>query len=424
MGEKLSGALARFSSVKALVLGDLMLDKYTSGEIQRISPEAPVNILNVVKKSSRPGGAGNVVLNLLALNARVTVLGRLGFDKEGAELTLKLKQKGADTGFLIRQRKYPTITKNRLIASSQQLIRIDSEKILPLPAYLERKVVSRLKMLIPHMQVVAVSDYQKGFLTKVILQKTIELCRFYKVPVIVDPKGSDFAKYQQATILKPNQKEAYIAAKKPLSAPLEEIAKQIMKEAKVEKLLITRSEHGMALFDKKLKRKDFPVRVKEVNDVTGAGDTALSTLAAALASGFKIEEAITLANIAAGIAIEHLGCRAVALSELSERLLELDVKSKVFNQNHLYALKQVLKNKKYTLLGVESKKGMSNELFRSLHKLSAKDAKLIVYLKDEKPSMEFVEFLSAIPLVDFIITHKKSLQELKKKIKPFKLMEI
>ncbi len=421
---KQTRSLSSFHSIKALVLGDLMLDKYTTGSVQRISPEAPVKILNVEQKSSRPGGAGNVVLNLLALNAKVTILGRLGFDREGAELASSLKTKGADTSFLIRQRLYPTITKNRIISSSQQVIRIDSENLLSLPRHLERRVLSRLKELIPKMQVVAISDYGKGFLTDLILEKAIELCRLHHVPVIVDPKGSDFSKYKKATILKPNQKEAYIAAKKPSTASLKEVAAQILKETKVEKLLITRSESGMTLFDKKLNRTDFPVKLKEVNDVTGAGDTVLATLAIALANNLELSEAINLANIAAGIAIEHLGCAAVTLSELAERLLEFDTKSKIFDESHLYALGQVLKNKKYTLLGVESKKGMSNELFRSIHKLSKEDAKLIVYFKDQAPSEEFVSFLSGLPLIDFIVVQKKSLRELKRKIKPLAVVEV
>lgn len=421
---KLPRSLSSFHSIKALVLGDLMLDKYTTGSVQRISPEAPVKILNIEQKTSRPGGAGNVVLNLLALNAKVTILGRLGFDREGAELASNLKTKGADTSSLIRQRLYPTITKNRLISASQQIIRIDSEKLLPLPSHLERRVISRLKELIPKMQVVAISDYGKGFLTDRILEKAIELCRLNRVPVIVDPKGSDFTKYKKATILKPNQKEAYIAAKKPLNASLREVAAQILKESKVDKLLITRSEAGMTLFDKKLNRLDFPVRLKEVTDVTGAGDTVLATLAIALANDLELHEAINLANIAASIAIEQLGCAAVTLAELAERLLEFDTKSKIFDESHLYALGQVLKNKQYTLLGVESKKGMSTELFRSIHKLSKEDAKLIVYFKDQKPTDEFVRFLSGLPLIDFIVVQKKSLRELKRKIKPLAILEM
>lgn len=424
MVKNLSGSLSNLKSIKALVLGDLMLDKYTTGEVARISPEAPVKILHVKSRTSRPGGAGNVAINLVALNAKVTVLGRLGFDEDGQELVQNLKNKGMDTSFLIRQRDYPTTSKDRLIASSQQLLRIDSEKLLSLPYHLELRVFNHLKEIIPKMQVIAISDYGKGFLTDRILKKAIELARAFKVPVIVDPKGLDFTKYQYATILKPNQKEAYAAAKQAFAAPLNDVAKQILKESHVEKLLITRSEAGMTLFNRRLERLDFPVRSKEVVDVTGAGDTVLATLAVAVANNFQLTEAINLANIAAGIAVEHVGCAEVTLVDLAERLLELDTKSKIFDESHLYALEQVLKNKQYTLLGVESTKGMSTDLFRQLYKLSQEKAKLIVYLKDEKPKEEFVRFLSGLPLIDFIVVQKKSLAALKRKVKPLAVLEM
>ncbi|MFA5250366.1 MAG: bifunctional ADP-heptose synthase [Parachlamydiales bacterium] len=417
--------------VRALVLGDLMLDKYTTGTIKRISPEAPVTILNVEKKEVRPGGAGNVVLNLLALKAEVTVLGRLGFDEEGKELFSSLRSKGAAVFSLIRQKAYPTTAKNRLIASSQQLIRIDSEKILPLPLRLEKKVLAFLKILIPQMQVVAISDYGKGFLTCSILQEALRLCRFYKVPAIVDPKGADFTKYAGAFILKPNQQEAYLAAKKPFSAALEEVAEKLLDDSKVQKLLITRSEAGMTLFSReksdpgrKLHRQDFPVLSKEVKDVTGAGDTALAALAVCIANGLDLAEGIKLANLAAGLAIEKLGCAVVTLADLAERLLEFEAKSKLFDQEHFYALGQVLKNKPYALLEVSSKAGMSVRLFREIERLSKLNGKLLVYLKDKKPDGEFVRFLSNLPQVDFIVLKKSSVQKLKSRIRPLETVEI
>ena len=306
--------IGKLRPFRCLALGDYLLDTYTTGRVRRISPEAPVPVLEVLKQDSRPGGAGNVVLNLAALGGHVFAVGRMGADQEGKILKERLEQAGADTRALCTESGYNTPVKNRLIAGNQQLLRVDLEKIVP--TTLEEEIIRHLELLIPQVQIVAFSDYGKGFLTPRILTAALQIAKKAAVPTLVDPKGIDFAKYRGATLLKPNLSEAYAAAKMEATVSLDEVAEELLKISAVELLLITRSEAGMSLFTRQGKRTDFPVRAKEVVDVTGAGDTVLATLCLGLANGWEIEPAARLANTAAGIAVERLGCVQVTLPEL------------------------------------------------------------------------------------------------------------
>lgn len=404
--------LRHFHPFKVLVIGDFMLDTYTTGRVKRISPEAPVPVMEVLKQESRPGGAGNVVLNLLTLGGSVFALGRIGNDTEGQELKQLLGNANCDS--LLIEPGYRTPVKNRLIADSQQLIRVDLEKITPLTADLEEIVLAKIENLIATVDVVALSDYGKGFLSNRIIQTTIELARKSKIPTIVDPKGADFTKYRGATVVKPNLSEAYAAAKCPASASLDDVAKNLDSIADI--LLITRSEAGISVFQNG-KRSDFPVRSKEVKDVTGAGDTVLSILSLAFANGLEIAEAAELANIAAGLSIERLGCVQITLSELAERLLEVDVETKIFDDSHTYALQQVLKGKKYSILVLEKGQEMSNALFRTIRELSLKE-ELIIYVPDSEPNDELIHLLSSLPEIDYIILQLTSLKNLCRAITP------
>lgn len=417
---KLAGIFGKFQPIKALLIGDFMLDKYTTGTIKRISPEAPVSVLHVEKDHSLPGGAGNVVLNLLSLKAEVTAIGRVGRDKDGEDLIHSLKKEGANVDHILFQEDYPTPIKNRLIASSQQVIRIDKEKICPLDKNLEDSLIKKLSKLIRDKQVVALSDYGKGFLSNRLIEAVALTCRKFKVPLIVDPKGIDFSKYRHANIIKPNLSEAYAAANLSSHEPLEKVAEVLFKITSADKLVVTRSENGITLFDKK--RKDFPVRSKEVKDVTGAGDTVLAMIAACIGNGFDIEEAMHLSNIAAGIAIEHLGCARVSLSDLAKRLLEIDADNKIFEESHLFALKEVLRDKKFSVLVLDSKEGMSTALFKAIFKLSKDNSKLIVYLKDSRPDQDFISLVSSLSLIDYIILKQKS--GFFEKLKPKAIFEI
>lgn len=416
---KLSGAFSRFKSFRALVLGDFLLDTYTTGKVKRISPEAPVPVMEVERQESRPGGAGNTALNLAILGGQVVAVGRIGADREGELLKEKLLLEGVDTRALLIEPGYKTPLKNRLIANSQQLLRVDMETIAPLHKPLEEKIAKQLGELIPQMQIVALSDYGKGFLTDFLIATALRLAKEAKIPAIVDPKGSDFAKYRGATVLKPNLMEAYVAAKKSPTASLDEVAEQIFEQVAVDWLLITRSEAGMSIFTPDGQRSDFPVRSKEVKDVTGAGDTALATVCLALANGLDLQAAAQLANIAAGISIERLGCVQVTLSELAQRLLEYDSDTKIFDESHTYALCQILRGKRYSLLILQKGQEMTTSLFRAIRHLSCRDGyELLIYVRDSHPKDEFVHLLSSLQEVDYVILQSESLKNLCTAIHP------
>ncbi|MEN9343629.1 MAG: bifunctional protein hldE [Chlamydiota bacterium] len=417
---KLSGLLSRFCPVKVLVVGDLMLDTYTTGKVRRISPEAPVSVLHVQKEESRPGGAGNVAINLLSMGASVALLGRIGNDISGQTLCESLKKEGIDTTFLVTQEGYKTPVKNRLIADAQQILRVDVETVTPLLSSLEQNILKELPRILEGVDAIAISDYAKGFLSKTLLSVIIQEGKKRNIPVVVDPKGEDFSKYEGAFLVKPNLQEAYVAAKLPMDASLEEVAKELFARCSIDQLMITRSESGISLFNRDNQRFDFPVLPKEVKDVTGAGDTVLATVTLALASRLDVQYGIKLANIAAAIAVERLGCARITLSDVAERLLEMDVENKIFDEEHLFALQQALKGKRLTVLGIHNLQGMTTSLFRAIRELSSANAqeKLIVYLRDCDVEDEFLSFLSSLNEVDFIVLKSESLKHLCEEIDP------
>jgi D-glycero-beta-D-manno-heptose-7-phosphate kinase len=415
----LSNAFNRFRHFRALVIGDFVLDAYTTGRVKRISPEAPVQVLEVLKQESRPGGAGNAALNLIALGGSVIAMGRIGSDEDGAVLKKRLSLAGADVRGLLVEPAYRTPVKTRFIADSQQLLRVDQEIISEIDPAIEKEIILQLETAIPAVEIVAISDYGKGFLSNRIIQEAIAIARRLSVSCIVDPKGTDFTKYRGASLLKPNLSEAYAAAKMPPSAPLESVAEQIFETTNVDRLLITRSEAGMTLFDREKGRSDFPVRSKEVKDVTGAGDTVLAMMSLGMASGLDLSLTLQLANIAAGLSIERLGCVQVRLSEVAERLLETDCESKIFDEVHTYALQQVLSDKLYTLLVLERAQAITKELMRTIQKLRQnKTRELILYIRDCHPEGEFVHLLSFMQDIKAIILQKESLKTLCDAIQP------
>lgn len=419
---RLTGPFGRLGPIKALVIGDLLLDTYTIGKARRISPEAPVAVVNVQREESRAGGAGNVILNLLSLGAQVSAIGRIGNDNGGMTLRQCLVNEGVDCRGIVVQSDYPTPVKNRIIAENQQVVRIDHEKIVPTPADVEQQIIKMLPELLEGVQVIAISDYGKGFLTATLLQAIIHLGRQANLCIIADPKGIDFAKYSGVSIIKPNLGETYAAAGLPSDAPLEAVAQKVLTLANADTLMVTRSEAGISLFSKEGTHQNFPVRAREVKDVTGAGDTVLAMLACALANGLSLAEAAQLCNLAAGIAIEHFGCARVTLSQLARRLLELDVANKVFDEEHLFALRHALQGKKCTILGLSSAQGLTSRIYQSIRLLSLqKETNLIIYLRDEVPDDEFVHLLASLHEIDFIVLRSDSLQNLCNHIEPHQI---
>jgi rfaE bifunctional protein kinase chain/domain len=416
---KLTGILSRLGSIKVLVIGDLLLDSYTIGKARRISPEAPVAVLQVQHEEHRPGGAGNVMLNLISMGAQVVAMGRVGYDKTGEILIKNLEIENIITSGIVYQKDFPTPVKNRIIADNQQIVRVDHEKVMPIPQYLEDEVITSLPELLNGVQVVAISDYGKGFLSKTMIRAIIDQANVKGIPIIADPKGINFAKYCGSTVIKPNLTEAYAAANLPLESSLEEVAEKILLLTQAEALMLTRSESGISLFLKDGTHQTFPVRVREVKDVTGAGDTVLAMLTCALANGLSYTEAAQLSNVAAGIAIERFGCARITLSDLARRLLNTDVVNKVFDEEHLFALQHVLDGYHFCLLAISGSEGLTSSIFTNIRKLTQnQEKKLIVHVYDEEVDEEFISILASLRDVDFIIVNHTSLRNLCQKIVP------
>jgi D-glycero-beta-D-manno-heptose-7-phosphate kinase len=403
-----------------------MLDTYTIGKARRISPEAPVAVIHVQREDHRPGGAGNVILNLISLGAQVTAIGRIGQDRQGQILRDGLAQEKVDTRGLITQSDYFTPVKNRVIAENQQIVRVDHEQVMPLQEALEQQIIDQLPELLMDVDIVALSDYGKGFLTKTLLSALIDYAKRKKIPIITDPKGSNFIKYAGSTIIKPNLGEAYTAANLPGDAPLEKVAQRIFDQVEADILLITRSESGISIFSRTGEREDFPVRVQhEVKDVTGAGDTVLATLAFALGNKLSLAEAAQLSNVTAGIAIEHLGCARVTLTELARRLLQEDVVNKVFDEEHIYALQQALKGQRIHLLDVSGSEGLTPAIYHSIRRITQDpQARLLIYINDAEPSEDFINILSSLREVEFIILMNNGLQNLCERLRPHEVHSV
>jgi len=305
--------------INIAILGDLILDVYTHGQVERISPEAPVPVLKVKRREQRLGGAGNVILNLCDLKTKVVPFGRVGHDLNGKLVLGELDSKGISTEFLITSSTLPTITKNRFVAQNQQVLRVDDEVILPLEKYEEDRILQNFAKCADALDVVILSDYGKGFLTNRLLREVIDLCNSRGLPVIVDPKGDDFSKYRGATVITPNLKEAKEAA--PKERTLEDIAQALIAEADLDFLMITRSSEGISHFTQqngKLTHRHYPVKVQEVIDVTGAGDTVVAVCAYGIAQGWDADRLCTACNLAGGEVVGHFGAVTISIDRLTE----------------------------------------------------------------------------------------------------------
>lgn len=416
----LSKTISCIRPFKALVVGDLVLDTYTIGKAKRISPEAPVAIVNVQQYENRPGMSGNVAMNLLSLGAEVTLFGRVGNDSNGTVLLESLKSTGLGTDEVVVQEGYMTPVKNRIIADHQQIVRVDHEIVEPINELLEEQLIAHLQQKIKEVDVVAISDYAKGFLTKTLLSALFEAAQEQGVPTVVDPKGVDFTKYAGATVVKPNYNEALAASGLDPQASLEEIAHKVMESSHCEMLMVTRSESGASLFQKDGSHQTFPVRSKEVVDVTGAGDTVLAALTCAMANHIPMDAAIRFCNAAAGIAIGRFGCARVSLSDIARSILHEDSENKVFDDDNLFALQKVISDRHVAILGLHSDRGLTAEMYRTICQVAnhKQDRDLIVYLIEKEPPEEMVAILSAIEDVDYLVINHDSLRKLCSAIDP------
>jgi D-glycero-beta-D-manno-heptose-7-phosphate kinase len=301
----------QFSKTRLLVVGDVMLDRYWFGDTGRISPEAPVPVVQVAKIDERLGGAANVARNASALGAKTTILGVIGQDEAGKRVEQLLQESGVQSQ-LQADSKVPTTVKLRVIARQQQLIRLDFEET-PSQNSLDEKL-KRFETLLPQIDVVILSDYGKGALEQV--SAMIALAKANKKLVLVDPKGDAYSKYKGATVLTPNRSELrQVIGQWSDEADLTKRAQSLRQELELSALLLTRSEEGMTLFTEK-GTEHVRAQAREVFDVSGAGDTVIATLAVAMAAGWPLERAMALANRAGGIVVGKLGTATVSAEEL------------------------------------------------------------------------------------------------------------
>jgi D-beta-D-heptose 7-phosphate kinase/D-beta-D-heptose 1-phosphate adenosyltransferase len=306
------------SKPKILVVGDLMIDHYLWGSCERISPEAPVQVVDIAKETTVLGGAGNVINNLRVLGAEVSVASVIGQDNIGDELLTMLDTIGVKTSHIVKQTNRSTSKKSRIIATNQQVLRYDKESKEEITSSSQIKIIESLQTNILDYEAIILSDYGKGVLTDSLCKEIISLANAKNIKVLVDPKGEDFAKYSGAYLLTPNKKEAQLATKIEIKdeKSLTDALLTLKEKANLTLSLITLSEDGIAIYDKSLKK--FPTVAKEVFDVTGAGDTVIASIAFALSSQKTIEESIAFANLAAGVVVGKIGSATVSIDEIVE----------------------------------------------------------------------------------------------------------
>jgi len=301
---------------KILLVGDLMIDHYLWGNCERISPEAPVAIVDIEKESSVLGGAGNVANNLYALGAEVDILSVIGDDKNANKLKKMLKKINININNLIVEKNRKTSRKNRIIASNQHIIRYDKESKENISKDAELKLIEIFKSKIEFYDIVILSDYGKGLLTENLTQSLISVGNEANIKVLVDPKGFEYEKYKNAYLLTPNKKEAINATNIQIEdkISLEKAIRKLKKDYNLNISLVTLSEGGIAIYDENLRIK--PTVAKEVYDVTGAGDTVIASIAFALACGYDIDKAVEFSNLSAGVVVGKIGSATATLNEI------------------------------------------------------------------------------------------------------------
>ena len=351
------------SSPNILVIGDLMIDHYLWGSCERISPEAPVQVVDISKETTVLGGAGNVINNLITLGAKVSVSSVIGNDDNGCELIDMLEKIGVNTENIIIQNERKTSKKSRVIAVSQQILRYDKESKDSVSFESVVKMLFSLDSSISKYSMIILSDYGKGVLTQKLCQDVISLANKNGVKVLVDPKGNDFSKYKGAYLLTPNKKEAILATNIDIKddVSLKKALLKLKKECDLGISLITLSEDGIATFDKEV--EIFPTVAKEVFDVTGAGDTVIASIAFALSAGKNLQESAAFANLAAGVVVGKIGSATVSIDEIEEYEASLH---KSTSDAHIKSFQEIKELVKYNRTH-EKKIVFTNGCFDILH---------------------------------------------------------
>ncbi|MFQ3675181.1 MAG: D-glycero-beta-D-manno-heptose-7-phosphate kinase [Endomicrobiia bacterium] len=318
--------IEKFSSKQILVVGDIMMDRFVWGNVERISPEAPVPVVEVVKETEHSGGCGNVARNIVSLGGKCIVVSVIGSDAVGERLRQIMVNSNVDVSGIFREDNRPTIVKTRIIAHNQQMVRIDRESKSQISGSVLEKVEDFIKKTAKTVDAILISDYGKGMITKKLLKKCINLAHKYDIPISVDPKIEHFMDYKKVTVITPNTNEATLGMRLHKKPQTEEevcaLGEKIIKKLKSEAVVITRGEKGMSLFQKNKKVYNIPTRAREVYDVTGAGDTVIATLTLALSAGASMATGCEIANYAAGVVVGKVGTATVTAKELKDIIKE------------------------------------------------------------------------------------------------------
>ena len=316
--------ISNFPQSGVLVIGDVMVDHFIWGKVSRISPEAPVPVVDVQKDSILLGGCANVLNSIYAMGGKVYVTGVIGADDVGQGLISDLRSRKIDTSGIVIEKGRPTTLKTRVVAHGQQVVRFDQESRKPIPQASTQKILDYVKSLRNKIGAIVVSDYSKGVISKELIEGIKSIVKDSNILICLDPKQSDFTIYQGVHVITPNHHEAQRAAGMEInnSDDLMQLGENLLDKFDFKALLVTRGEEGMSLFEKKRKINHtyFPAQAKEVYDVTGAGDTVIGVLALALAAEASLTEATCLANHAAGIVVGKVGTATVSQKELKEVL--------------------------------------------------------------------------------------------------------
>lgn len=311
--------LDKFAGVKVLVVGDVMVDKYLIGDVSRISPEAPVPVVNLKKTNLIAGGAANVAANIAGLRGIPYLVGVTGNDTEGRIFPKVLEGSGISSKYILKIENRRTTVKTRILAHNQQIARIDQEDASPLLVEKEEEVWKLIEKVLGEIEVVVISDYNKGLLSNNLISRLITNGKLKGKSVIVDPKGRDYGKYCGASVLTPNKLEVADACSiDGGDGELAEAGKKLIKNLKLEALLVTRGEEGMTLFENRKKPLHFNALARHVYDVTGAGDTVIAAFAVAHGAGANFSKAAGIANTAAGQVVEEVGTSIIKLEKLKE----------------------------------------------------------------------------------------------------------
>nr|MBP7322305.1 D-glycero-beta-D-manno-heptose-7-phosphate kinase [Deltaproteobacteria bacterium] len=320
--KKLINIVDSFSRSRVLVVGDLMIDHFIQGTVSRISPEAPVPVVTMTAETLRLGGAANVVHNVRALGGTVFAAGAIGNDAMGKKILQEFRTLGVNTDGTVKSTAFPTTVKTRIIAHHQQVVRFDRETLRPLPATVRHKLLTYLKHRVPQIDAVIISDYGKTVICQELMKEILTITRAHDVQVIVDPKVKNIALYHGVNMITPNQKEAGESVGLSITTDDDaaHAAQLLQRKLDCDAVLITRGEYGMTLLERNNSCVHIPTLATEVYDVTGAGDTVISALTLALATGASPMVSALIANIAAGIVVRKLGTAVVESEELKRTI--------------------------------------------------------------------------------------------------------